>query len=506
MKANKLQAAEHPSREAEMTRVLEELKLHQTELEMQNDELQLANEKLEIQQRKYAGVNDLAPIGFYILDQDGYINEINHIGISMLEAPRSKVLRQQLQRFIGPDDRDAYHRFFRLLSKSGKRESCQLTMQTFDGKLIHVQMEGLMVREEHIPVQCNIVLTDITNRIRIEDDLRLTRQRLQFSLLASSSGIWHLELKSMHIHLDDMIIQSWMPEQLFDGKYTSFIKLLHPEDQVSTDYYFRKAIAGGHEIDVSCRLGDSSATKFYVRIRGQIIDKGTSAERYTGIIMNVTEKTLLEIKQKKVIAFATHQAEEKERRRISESLHDSVSQLLYAVRLKLALVPGAADQESVLQDVYQLLDIAVLETRNVSFTLAPSILTDFGLPATIKELALRLSNTQLTITTNLSKFSGRVDPQLETVIFRIIQELVNNCLKHAHATAINIELRKSKFIYVTVSDNGCDFTPDETRDTSAGSGLSSIKNRLVHYNGAIQITSRPGEGTEVNIKIDENNI
>lgn len=488
---------------AERTRILEELKLHQAELEMQNDELQRVNEQLELQQLKYAGVYDLAPIGFYILDQNGYITEVNNVGVSLLGTSKNKVLMQPFQSFIAKDDRDGYHRFFRQLLHTKKKLSCQLSMQMVAGHLIHVQMEGIVVMANDIATQCNIVITDITNLIHAEETLRITRQRLEFSLQASSSGIWHLEPATMMIGLDQLITEVWMPGNQFDGKYKSFLALMHPEDRITTDQYLRKAISGKGEIDINCRLGEQP---IYVRIRGRVKDQGTANEHYTGIIMNVTEKTLLETKQQKAIAVATVLAEEKERRRISESLHDSVSQLLYAIRLKLALVPGADDQEFALKEVYQLLDMAVVETRNVSFTLAPSILTDFGLPATLGELALRLSGPQLRIKTNLGKFTGRLDMQLETVIFRIIQELLNNCLKHADASEITIELRKSKYIYVTVTDNGRGFSPEKKEGLADGSGLMSIKNRLVHYGGVLLITSQPGQGTVVSIKIDENYI
>src|ERR1700761_3141780 len=94
---------------ANATYLLQQLQLHQVELEMQNDELRLANEQLELQQLKFSGIYDLAPIGYFILDKDGLVTEVNNAGLSMLVTTKRIIIGNRLHSFIAPEHADRYH-------------------------------------------------------------------------------------------------------------------------------------------------------------------------------------------------------------------------------------------------------------------------------------------------------------------------------------------------------------------------------------------------------------
>jgi PAS domain S-box-containing protein len=475
---------------------------------MQNDELRLANEKLELQQLKFTGVYDLAPIGFYVLDKDGLVTDVNNVGIELLNIRKSFLINQRLQAFVAMEDGDRFHRFFRSLLSTQAKQSCQLKMTRSNGAEVHVQMEGIAIHQSHqLPLQCNITLMDISERVRAQETLSVIKDRLQLSLEASASGTWQLDLNSMMFHMEEPDSQTCIPKGNFSGEYADFINLLHLDDRSVIDRHFRRAIVKNTEIDIICRFMTTDGSTCYSKMRGHFIE-GTSEPKYAGIIMNITEKTLLEqehfrqdAEQEKKTALAIQQAEENERKRISESLHDSVSQLLYGIRMKLAYLPKAESLTAALRDVYELLDLAVLETRNVSFSLAPAILADFGLGPTIAEMATRYSTPNLSISTNMDRLGERLDPKLEIVLFRTIQELINNCLKHAAATEVKIDCRRSKQLYISVTDNGKGFSYLEQQHSPSGSGLLSIKNRLGFYDGTMEVISTPNKGTTVNITI-----
>jgi len=230
--------------------------------------------------------------------------------------------------------------------------------------------------------------------------------------------------------------------------------------------------------------------KFYAQVAG-IVPPENSPENircYIAVI-DITDRKKAELEHEKQILAATIHTQENERKRISEALHDSVGQLLYGIKLKL-------DQQSVsaelVKDLHKLLDQAIAETRNISFELAPSILKDFGLPVTVDEMAKRLCTRYLSIQVDIS-LRKRLELNTEITIFRVIQELVNNSIKHAEATKIVITVRKENAIVIEVSDNGLGFDP-KSRKASAGSGLSAIRNRISLYGGEMYIDSAPGRG------------
>src|ERR1700761_6640118 len=113
--------------------LLHQLQLHQMELEIQNDELRIANEQLELQQLKFAGIYDLAPMGYFILDKAGIINEVNNAGMGLMETAKGRIVKARLQNFVAAEYSDTYHRFYREMLNTGKKENCQLKMKSARG-------------------------------------------------------------------------------------------------------------------------------------------------------------------------------------------------------------------------------------------------------------------------------------------------------------------------------------------------------------------------------------
>jgi PAS domain S-box-containing protein len=497
--------------ESDMHVLFQELQVHQLELEMQNDELRLVNEALERQQARFAGIYDLAPIGYFIMAYNGIIEEVNNAGIELLQAPRLILVGRPFDVFICADDLQAFRNFYKAM-QSGERQGCQLRIISKAGRVFYAQLEGVCTNKQLInEQQYFIAVIDITERTLTGKKLAEVKERLELSLEASSAGTWELELETMRFYLDEFNYRLCaVPEGKFDGLYQTFINLIHPDDQEMADQHFRRSINQGKEIDMVCRMINDEEKVCYVAIRGHIIDEPGQQKRFVGIMIDITEKKRLEEvslkleqNQQKNITLATLAAGENERRRISDALHDSVSQLLYGVKIKLGMLQCTEDIESI-NEITVLLDMAIRETRNISFELAPSILIDFGLPATIEELAKRLSSKKMVIKTKISGFNERVDLLLETSIFRIIQELINNCMKHAEADLITLDIFKNKIIQIEVKDNGKGFDVGEQERAPAGSGLSSIRNRVSLYNGQMKIVSNPGSGTMIVIILYDN--
>ena len=492
--------------------LFQELQVHQIELEMQNDELRIANEELEMQQTKFAGIYDLAPVGYFILDHNGLIEEVNNAGLNLIEAGKAGIKYRLLKNLVAPDYVKTYEDFHKRLLTSATKQSCQVKFFTAaKQREFYAQVEGIAINTTYnLKPQYYIAIIDITERIEAEQVLAETKERLELSLNASSSGVWELNMANMQMYLDKANQKLCnIQENDFDGNYFSFIRLIHPDDRVMADQHFRTAINNRKEIDVTCRFFGPNHNICYATIRGHQVIKPDHSQYITGIMTDVTEKkqreeeaTLLKRKHHKNITIATLFAEENERKRISEALHDSVSQLLYGIKIQLNQLNTPHAPPEVYARINELLNIAIQETRNISFELAPSVLTDFGLPVTINELAKRLSTPQLHIKAKVKGFANRLDLLLEISIFRIIQELINNCMKHAGASLISLELIQNEAIDIIVKDNGKGFDVKSLETAPKGAGISSIKNRLSLYNGTLSMKSEPGQGTTVSIKLN----
>lgn len=210
----------------------------------------------------------------------------------------------------------------------------------------------------------------------------------------------------------------------------------------------------------------------------------------------------LKLEQQREILNAILITQEKERERIGEGLHNGIGQLLYAAAMKLELVKNCEEKDAaLLTEVRKVLGDAINDVRSLSFQLIPSVLRDFGLPSAISAMINRLTSPKSEIKLESDGFDERLSDEIEFSVYRIIQELLNNCIKHSDATEINVKLRLlSGAFLVEVSDNGKGFESGQL-NMQKGIGLQSISNRVKLLQANMEISSFPNKGTVIKILI-----
>jgi PAS domain S-box-containing protein len=191
------------------------------------------------------------------------------------------------------------------------------------------------------------------------------------------------------------------------------------------------------------------------------------------------------------------ETQEEERIRIAEALHNGLGQLLYATKLKMEDIK---ENKELKAEVKEFLDEAITATRDLSFTLMPTLLKDFGLQVILDETARRFSTKTLKLECHVLGLKERLSNIQETAAFRIIQELLNNVLKHSKAKSATILVAKRKGkVEIIVKDNGIGFDTEKVLKKNRGTGLKSIHNRLDLLNGDIKIVSKVNKGTTVTV-------
>ena len=184
--------------------------------------------------------------------------------------------------------------------------------------------------------------------------------------------------------------------------------------------------------------------------------------------------------------------ETKERRILARDLHDSLGGMLSLLRLKI-------DSQSNKDELLHLLDNTANELRRTAHHLMPEELLQGGITSALHDFAVSIPGAQFQSVGNV-----RLDKDRELVLYRCAYELVNNAMKHAHATHINIQLmQQGHEVTLTVSDNGKGLNPtsNPSPPTSEGMGLQNIKERINPYHGTVNIVSVEGEGTDINIAL-----
>ncbi len=197
------------------------------------------------------------------------------------------------------------------------------------------------------------------------------------------------------------------------------------------------------------------------------------------------------------------EAQEEERKRVAKDLHDRVSVMLSGVQLFFKAIDdkvSTLQEETVTQftQATELLGDAAKEVRLISHNMVSGVLHEYGLSRALQDLVNTINRTnQIEVKLYDFKMEQRIDAKVETNVFRIIQELVNNVLKHAEATKIDIGVnffKEENLLNVVVEDNGKGFDPDKV-EKKVGIGLGNIKERMNFMNGELTVDSELGRGT-----------
>lgn len=206
---------------------------------------------------------------------------------------------------------------------------------------------------------------------------------------------------------------------------------------------------------------------------------------------------------------------EKERSRIASDLHDEIGPILSAVKLRISSLDiNEEDQEEVDKTNTQL-DNLIKRMREISFDLMPVSLTRRGFATALKEFIDYVGkNSSLEI--NFHYTDTKLAQAQSINLYRIIQEIIHNTIKHAEATQLNVELKTEKnMIILSTNDNGKGFDYDMTSKQASGLGLQNLLRRTEMLNGKMYFESKKGKGTiysfEIPIaydedKADQNNI
>lgn len=199
---------------------------------------------------------------------------------------------------------------------------------------------------------------------------------------------------------------------------------------------------------------------------------------------------------------------ERERARIAADLHDQLGPILSAAKLKLGSIEGVAENhEKLINDSVGYIDNVIIHVREIANNLMPNSLSSRGLIAAIEEIAYQVSSSS---SLEISIHHHHVpDYSVSDVIhlFRILQEIIHNTVKHSNATKLVIEFYrvKNKFV-ISTADNGRGFDQDSLYAEQIGRGLHNLRSRADILNAELTMRSKPGMGTsyliEIPIRVD----
>jgi two-component system sensor histidine kinase UhpB len=251
-----------------------------------------------------------------------------------------------------------------------------------------------------------------------------------------------------------------------------------------------------------------TAKKEYKELVHRIYILKNEEQPYTiiGAIQDVTEQRQLQreyhaqqLRSKTEITRNIIRAEERERNRWAEELHDNIAQMLGVVRLYMGMIRTQPDkQEEMIQKTTELVEQSITEIRELSANLKPPVFDEDGLKDAIQSLLAnigRVRDLNFSLKVNDADCNRYLNDDQKLMIYRIVQEQLNNIVKYAKARNVSIALEiDPPRAIVDIKDDGVGFEPDKLE---AGIGLKNIRGRLHMFNGQLEIISAPGKGCEL---------
>lgn len=248
-------------------------------------------------------------------------------------------------------------------------------------------------------------------------------------------------------------------------------------------------------------------------------ERRLAVDRELAVQRQVEQQLRLRVEQRTVELARTNEqlramaaqvglAEQRERHRLAVGLHDHVGQLLAAAKMKAgAERAGAGDPAARerLTGLLELMDQAIDATRTLTFELSPPMLYELGLVATLASLVEQVGgqHPDMVCVFRDDQNPKATDQDVEVVFFQIARELINNVLKHARATRMVVETQtQDGALVMSVTDDGAGFDDQVLHEPVVGAGgfgLYSVRERLDHLGGRLEVQTRPGSGTTVRV-------
>ena len=497
---------------ADAQTLIHELQVYQVELEMQNEEVIASRVQLEQSRNTYSQLFEWAPVAYFTVTHQGLIGRCNHAGSQLLSYPTRFPEDYSLLRFVVQKDRPVFTRFFQALSGTEGKQTCQLRLQPQQGAPRTVLLEGSRLTTHTGQPEYLVAAIDLTEREQARELAQQQRELADRLLENSHEGIAMFDAQARLLRGNHPLQREmgWTEEQLAEKTlFEVFPPSFHAALREALGRVWDGERAQVEQVQYPLREGFWEAELIPLRnARRQVTGGLLIARDITQRLLREEEKRQQSRTQQQAVLDAVLLAQQVERRRIAEALHNGVGQILFATRLNLERLlthlAGKADLDlqAAGAHVSKLLEEAIRETRSVSHQLVPQLLENFGLEAALKELVETTSGPDLRVAFKLTGEPGRLKGSLEGVLYRLVQELLQNIMKHARAGQAFVQLDcLPEAVRLTVEDNGKGFQLAQLRGATAGLGLRLIREQVDLLEGMIEIDSQPQGGTRVHIEL-----
>ncbi len=372
-------------------------------------------------------------------------------------------------------------------------------------------------RTAELSVANESLLAEIEERKSTVRTLRQVRDSLAEAQRVARLGNWDWDIANNKLSWSDEIYRIFgLKVQEFGANYEAFLASVHPDDRQGVQEAVDRALQERIPYSIDHRIVLPDGSERIVHEQAEVtFDEHGKAVHMMGTVQDITERKAVEQELRasqeelRLLSGQLLEAQEQERRRVARELHDGLGQTLSAIKFRIENTIGVlnteeqAESADALTNLVSMAQQAVEEVRRISKNLWPSILDDLGLLPTISWFCREFGEMYpaMSIEKEIPVEEDDVPGSLKIVIYRILQEAMNNIARHSRANEISLSLNKEDgLLMLTIRDNGVGFDAEQASSPEGidrGLGLASMKERTELTNGIFMVESLPGEGTRI---------
>jgi len=494
--------------------------------------------------------------GIVIIDASHNIIIANEMFCMFFNKKRNEIIETNLFYWLeqlGPDALKKWSELEKCVFFKGSCRDVEFKFTTKKSEIeyISVNTSILECTEREEPGVVISIWRDITDRKRLENELRnvnksleqrVTRrtkewaranEALQIKIIQhrKSEELLQKSKEQLQSILDNSTAVIYLKDK--DGKYLlvnrRFETLFHVnryEIMGKTDLDIfpgemagvlqandRKVLKAGVPLELEEIVLHDDGPHTYISLKFPLFDSSGIPDRVCGISTDITERKHVEEKfvtyqaQLKHLSSALSLTEERERRHISEDLHDRIGQALTVIKMKLEELSEPQvdiDSRSVLNETREILDNAIQDTRTLTFEISPPLLYELGFEPAVEWLIEQFRERHNILIEYKGNGDGRIlDDDVSFFLFKSVRELLFNVIKHARADRIKVLVQRGKDrIRISIEDDGVGFDFSKVQfsvNDLSGFGLFSIRERMEHFGGNFDVESKPGQGTLITL-------
>lgn len=435
-----------PKSAADTQRLLHELEVHQIELELQNAELQKTRDDMEAALERYTDLFDFAPVGYFSIDAEGLILEVNLTGAALLGVERSRLIHLRLHRFVAPTSQPVFLAFLKKVFAEPKNQACEAQLLKEGGGDFWASFRAtsavsLSPRE----------ITSAAGPVASAPPISRGKGTRKWCRVAFADITARKEAEEAHRRLEAL---------------------------ANTNRGLNQEIA-----------------------RRQAVEEALQKSEQHQIELS---------QQARQLSHQILRAQEEERKRISRELHDEIAQTLVGINVHLAALTreGAGNPKGLRQKIartQRLVEKSVDTVHRFARELRPTALDDLGLipalHAFLKEFT-KLSG----VRARLTAFAAieKLDIAKRTVLYRVAHEALNNVARHARASRVEVSIEQlPDCICMKIKDDGRSFDVGHVLHAKGNGrlGLVGMRERLEMVGGKFLVESAPGKGTTIQAQV-----